>query len=97
MTWGARVLATPGSISLTLEWLRSAAERDGSCAACIAPRNCFAGGQSTNCKINGFILAEILKGNSVDLWSWAGEPRKAAEAALISAYQPPWNGQNSQG
>jgi hypothetical protein len=34
----------------------------------ISPRNCFHGGQPTNCRVNAAILTEALQGSRIDLW-----------------------------
>jgi hypothetical protein len=61
----------------------------------ISPRNCFVGGQATNCRVNAAILAEVQGGQRIDLWfvvfSGSREERKAAEEQLIQALNPPWN------
>lgn len=58
----------------------------------IAPRNCYKGGQNTNCKVNALILAEIEQGRELDLWFYeTSEPLKV-EKQLITALGPPWNG-----
>jgi len=58
----------------------------------IQPRNCFAGGQATNCKINNLILTSAIAGDAVDLWFHRTDHRKELEAALIAKISPPWNG-----
>ena len=61
----------------------------------ISPRNCFDGGQPTNCRINAAILAATRSGGRVELWFWPFDgdtvSRRAAEAQLIGALQPAWN------
>lgn len=57
----------------------------------ISPRNCFAGGQSTNCKINSYILQEIKKGSKVELLFRQSEDRFTLERELIEMYKPAWN------
>lgn len=60
----------------------------------IHPRNCFVGGQPTNCKVNARVLEATLKNSIPDLWfmpeSFKG--RKLVEADLLSEFQPQWNG-----
>lgn len=60
----------------------------------IHPRNCFVGGQSTNCKINARVLETTLRGSIPDLWfaPEVSETRKRVETELIARYLPPWNG-----
>ena len=60
----------------------------------IHPRNCFVGGQSTNCKVNARILEVTLRDSIPELW-FAPEisgTRKLVEKDLISRFQPQWNG-----
>ena len=59
----------------------------------IQPRNCFKGGQSTNCKVNHAILAAAQDGLAVDLWIHRTDDPRPLEARLISALVPPWNDQ----
>lgn len=60
----------------------------------IHPRNCFDGGQPTNCKINARVLEATLRGSIPVLWfvSEAATSRKHVEAELIARYLPSWNG-----
>ena len=58
----------------------------------IAWRNCHHDGQSTNCKLNGRILAQAKAGARIDLWFMPSEVRRRIEADLITALQPAWNG-----
>lgn len=57
----------------------------------IQPRNCFVGGQSTNCKVNHLILRAAQAGASVELWFHGTLDRKAIEAELRRRLKPPWN------
>lgn len=57
----------------------------------ISPRNPFEGGQTTNCMINTFILAEIKNRRRIDLWFHATTNYKAIEAELRSKIKLPWN------
>ncbi len=61
----------------------------------ISPRNCFQGGQPTNCRINAAILAAAKDGRTVKLWFHPLDgdtgSRRAAETVLIRALQPAWN------
>jgi hypothetical protein len=63
----------------------------------IQPRNCFVGGQSTNCKINNLVLRSANAGRITDLWFYQTADRKQVEAKLISQLQPPWNGRTEIG
>jgi hypothetical protein len=59
----------------------------------ISPRNCYKGGQPTNCKINGRVLSEVEHGRQIDLWFLATPNPLVIEKQLIKALSPPWNGQ----
>lgn len=57
----------------------------------IHPRNCYVGGQSTNCKVNAALLEALLAPTLCSLWiCQTVEPRKL-ESALIVELQPRWN------
>jgi hypothetical protein len=59
----------------------------------ISPRNCFAGGQPTNCKVNHGILRETLAGHNFHLWVYETTDYKAVETRLLRMLgRPPWNG-----
>lgn len=60
----------------------------------IHPRNCFRGGQSTNCKVNSRVLALHRRGEIPTLWFGPeGQVgRKLVEVELIRILDPPWNG-----
>jgi hypothetical protein len=58
----------------------------------ISPRNCYEGGQSTNCKINRLVLEAVENGDEVSLWFRRTDRRKAVESELIGRIRPPWNG-----
>lgn len=62
----------------------------------IHPRNCFVGGQSTNCKVNTRVLEATLRNVIPDLWfmSESDRSRKLVEADLVSKFQPQWNGRS---
>ncbi len=57
----------------------------------IAPRNCFVGGQPTNCKVNHRILVAAKEARQVQLWFLETPQRKAAEAQLRHSLTPAWN------
>ena len=59
--------------------------------AVISPRNCFKGGQSTNCKINNRILLAKREGIPVDLWFLETDNHSEVERPLIDELNPPWN------
>ncbi len=57
----------------------------------ISPRNCFVGGQSTNCRINRHILQAAERGEKIELWFVKTETRATVESDLISRLGPAWN------
>jgi len=59
----------------------------------IQPRNCFEGGQETNCRINTSILKANKEGDSIELYFVvrSSECRELDEKNLIEKYSPPWN------
>lgn len=58
----------------------------------ISPRACFVGGQSTNCKVNHYILLAAQADRRVDLWIHEAADPAPIEARLILQLDPPWNG-----
>lgn len=59
----------------------------------IHPRNCFMGGQSTNCKLNNLVMTHAKQNREILLWFLRSADRKSVEAQLIPAIQPKWNTQ----
>jgi len=59
----------------------------------ISPRNCYVGGQSTNCKVNNRILRSSQDGGVIELWTHLTTHQGAVEARLIRSLNPPWNSQ----
>jgi hypothetical protein len=57
----------------------------------IQPINCFVGGQSTNCKVNSFILQAAKAGARVSLFFYRTDDYKRVERELIAALRPAWN------
>ena len=62
----------------------------------IQPRNCYVGGQSTNCKINNLLLLEARKRSRIELWCQETAQRMEIEAELIRRLDPPWNGSTAR-
>lgn len=62
----------------------------------ISPRNCYRGGQPTNCKINRRVLDVSKAGGRVGLYFQPTSPRKAIEKHLIARLSPPWNGRSAE-
>jgi len=57
----------------------------------ISPRNCFEGGQLTNCRVNSDILKMIKTGKEVQLYFLETNNRFEIEYQLIKKLQPIWN------
>ncbi len=58
----------------------------------ISPRNCYRGGQSTNCKINSYVLRETQVGRLLRLLFMSTTRKATVERKLIAHLRPPWNG-----
>jgi hypothetical protein len=59
----------------------------------IQPRNCFAGGQSTNCKVNHLVLEQAELRIPLELWFHATDDYSFVERKVITALRPQWNDQ----
>jgi hypothetical protein len=57
----------------------------------ISPRNCFVGGQDTNCRLNNLVYSAAVAGETVLLWFFKTTDYKTVEAELRSTLRPPWN------
>ena len=57
----------------------------------ISPRNCFEGGQPTNCRINSSIMNHFKQGLKIDLYFFETNDRFKLEHELIKKYNPKWN------
>jgi hypothetical protein len=57
----------------------------------ISPKNCFKGGQETNCRLNNFVYTAAQSGERMSLWFFQTADYKSVEAALRSTLNPPWN------
>lgn len=57
----------------------------------ISPRNCYIGGQSTNCKINKLVLNSIKAGKRVSVYFHITNAYNQVESELIKYYKPPYN------
>lgn len=56
-----------------------------------SPRNCFQGGQSTNCRVNNLILNAYKEGSSIWLLFHETADRFSIEATVLAALRPRWN------
>ncbi|TAL08980.1 MAG: GIY-YIG nuclease family protein [Porticoccaceae bacterium] len=57
----------------------------------ISPRNCFKGGQETNCRINALVHAESKRSREVELWFHASSEHKQLEKRLLVIGSYEWN------
>lgn len=57
----------------------------------ISPRNCFKGGQETNCRINTLVLKEMQAGRALHLYFHRCDNYKQLEAKLRRDLKPQWN------
>lgn len=57
----------------------------------ISPRNCFRGGQETNCRLNNLVYLAATAGERISLWFSQTADYKAMEAALRATLQLTWN------
>ena len=57
----------------------------------ISPKNCYKGGQQTNCRVNNLVLGACERGEHIGVWFHACEQRKEIEKELIGELQPRWN------
>ncbi len=60
----------------------------------ISPRNCFSGGQQTNCRVNNLIYNAAKAEQRIELWFRRTANRKAIEFELINTLRPKWNRQS---
>ncbi|GHC21217.1 GIY-YIG nuclease family protein [Aidingimonas halophila] len=57
----------------------------------ISPRNCFAGGQETNCRINNLIFTSVSEGLKATLWFHETSDYKQVESDLRARGKFGWN------
>lgn len=57
----------------------------------ISPKNCFKGGQETNCRLNSLIFAAINAGEKLSLHFHQTVDYKSVEATLRATLRAPWN------
>ena len=60
----------------------------------ISPRNCFMGGQPTNCRINNLILCAYKAGSEIKLLFYPTDNRFEIENFFIKGLTPEWNRSN---
>jgi hypothetical protein len=57
----------------------------------ISPKNCYKGGQETNCRLNSLIHQSVSVGSPVRLWFHQTPEYKALEADMRRQLRPEWN------
>lgn len=57
----------------------------------ISPKNCYKGGQETNCRLNNLIYGAVSQGAIVELWFHPTDGYKALEIELRANLKPEWN------
>lgn len=57
----------------------------------ISPRNCFKGGQDTNCRLNNLICSAATAGQEINLWFHQTANYKAAELEILAIQKWLWN------
>ena len=57
----------------------------------ISPKNCFKGGQETNCRLNNLIYRTAMVGERISLWFLQTADHKATESRLRQLCAPSWN------
>lgn len=57
----------------------------------ISPRNCYIGGQSTNCKMNKVVMEYYKKGQMIDLYFLPTEDYKQIELSLLRRIHTKYN------
>ena len=62
----------------------------------ISPRNCFEGGQKTNCKMNRVVLNEYKNGNKIDIYFFETKDYKAIEKGLLLKITTKYNVKNNK-
>lgn len=62
----------------------------------ISPRNCFVGGQKTNCKMNKVVLNTYKNGQKIDIYFYETKDHKAIEKDLLKSITTPYNVKNNK-
>lgn len=57
----------------------------------ISPKNCFKGGQETNCRLNNLIYTTAVTGQCIALWFLPTADYKSVETSMRSSLKPAWN------
>lgn len=59
----------------------------------ISPKNCYVGGQSTNCKVNNKVYLHASAGDQLNVWFRPLDDPGPLERKLVLALRPSWNAQ----
>ncbi len=70
---------------------RNLSERYNTGYGSISPRNCYRGGQETNCRINNLIFMATASNSDVTLWFHPTKAYKEIELNLRKQLAPEWN------
>ena len=62
----------------------------------ISPRNCFIGGQKTNCKMNNVVFNTYTNGQKIDIYFYETKEYKAIEKELLDDIITPYNVKNNK-
>lgn len=92
--WGARTgvyLFVVDGIPMYVGECADLGHRINSGYGAIAARNCYRGGQETNCRINNAVMAAAHAGARILLWFHKTSERFAVEAQLLSELPLEWN------
>lgn len=57
----------------------------------ISPKNCFRGGQETNCRVNCLLYSSFSEGKRIALWFFSTSDHKSVESYLRTRLNPVWN------
>ena len=61
----------------------------------ISPKNCYIGGQITNCKMNKVVLEEYKNNNSIDIYFLETPNYKEIEKELLLSFSTKYNVKNN--
>jgi hypothetical protein len=57
----------------------------------ISPKNCFKGGQETNCRLNNIVYIATQAGKRISLWFFQTASYKSVELTLRTSLNAAWN------
>jgi len=57
----------------------------------ISPKNCYKGGQETNCRLNNLLYQAATVGKRISLWFFQTADYKQMESALRASLRLSWN------